>query len=123
MDWLLEDRAVPRKSRVEISSRAIGAELFESYHEHLEEYCKVSKKDKRELLEAFIRGLQPDDDGEFPSVDDRIVNYFHALRPKTHAPARSKSSKSTGMQKRSPKAPATPASSNKSDLASQFSSY
>lgn len=72
---------MPRKSKVELSSRLIDAELFEPYHEHLDDYCRVTKTDKAKLLEGFIRSLDVPDDDEFPTVDERILNLFEALRP------------------------------------------
>ncbi len=72
---------MPRKSKVELSSRLIDAELFEPYHEHLDDYCRVTQTDKAKLLEGFIRSLNVPDDEEFPTVDERILSLFEALRP------------------------------------------
>ncbi|MEM9568248.1 MAG: hypothetical protein AAF268_16285 [Cyanobacteria bacterium P01_A01_bin.3] len=70
-----------RKSKVELSSRTIDTELFEPYHEHLDDYCRATKTDKAKLLEGFIRSLDIPDDDEFLTVDERILNLFKTLRP------------------------------------------
>ena len=72
---------MPRKSKVELSSRLIDAELFEPYHEHLDDYCRVTKTNKAKLLEGFIRSLDVPNDDEFPTVDERILSLFEELQP------------------------------------------
>ncbi|MEM8717535.1 MAG: hypothetical protein AAGE92_17480, partial [Cyanobacteria bacterium P01_G01_bin.4] len=72
---------MPRKSKVELSSRTIDVELFEPYHEHLDDYCRVTKTDKVKLLEGFIRSLEVPEEEDFATVDRRILNLFEALRP------------------------------------------
>ena len=72
---------MPRKSRVELSSRPIDVELFEPYHEHLDEYCRLTQSDKTKLIESFIRSLEVPDSEDFGSVDERILSLFQSLRP------------------------------------------
>ena len=110
---------MPRKPKIEISSRAIDVELFEPYHQHLDEYCKATQRDKQELLETFIRGLELEDDSEFPTVEQRIVNYFHTLRP-NHANNRRKSTKLTERKVRSPKSPVVTTNTIEDNVDSQI---
>ena len=72
---------MPRKSQVKLASRPIDVELFEPYHEHLDEYCRLTRSDKTKLIEGFIRSLEVPDNEDFGSVDDRILSLFQSLRP------------------------------------------
>ena len=105
---------MPRKSRVELSSRPIDVELFEPYHEHLDEYCRLTQSDKTKLIEGFIRSLEVPDSEDFGSVDERILSLFQSLRPngKHESKGRAKTKVKKKVIATSSPSPATPMSTS-----------